>query len=253
MRGALRIAKVAGINVYIHWTFSILIFLVILQGIRSGRDTAGIIFILAALLLIFGCIIVHELGHALTALSLNTPVKRVVLLPIGGVTQIESSPDRPLDELLISIAGPLANLGLAILFGLIVFVADRNLFLGFLISPGVMIDSIFLHSPFGQYPALRMLLFLLFANVLLFVFNLIPTFPMDGGRILRATLSLFLPYVRATQLAIAFGQLFAVSLILIAINYRSPGLFFFGLFVILATLPTLLNQQRRRNRFRHHL
>ena len=244
MRGAWRIARVAGVDLYIHWSFSLLILLVVWQGLWSGREVVGILYILAALLLLFGCVALHELGHALAARYLQVKVKRVVLFLVGGFVQIQTNPQKPWHEFLISFAGPFVNLVIALCLAVILFIVDIRLFFGFFKAPHTMIDSIFLQAPFWQNPVLGLVIFLLFANSVLFFFNLLPTFPMDGGRLLRALLALFLPYVRATQWAIGFGQLFALFLIILAWSHRNFGLLVIALFVLAAGLPILLSQKR---------
>lgn len=246
MKGAWCIARVAGVNLYVHWSFSLVILLVIGQGIWNKREWAGIIFILTALLLLFICVALHELGHVIMAVRLQVAVKSVVLLPVGGLAQIQSNREKPWQELLISAAGPFVNLVLALTLALTLLMVDARLLVGLLTAPRTMMDALFLQSTFWQSPVVDLMLFLLFANTVLCVFNLLPTFPMDGGRILRAILAMFLPYVRATQLAIAIGQIFAIFLVLIALRVRSMGLLFIALFVLVAGLPLLMRQRRHR-------
>jgi Zn-dependent protease len=246
MKGIWCVARVAGVNLYVHWSFSLVILLVVGQGIWHKREWAGIMFILLALLLLFVCVVLHELGHVLMAVRLQVAVKNVVVLPVGGLAQIQSSMEKPWQELLISAAGPLVNLLLTLTLALILLIVDARLLFGFFTAPRTVIDAIFLQTTFWQSPVMGLMLFLFFANTVLFVFNLIPTFPMDGGRLLRATLAMFLPYVWATQLAIVLGQIFAIFLVLTALRLRSMGLLFIALFVLVAGLPLLMQQRRRR-------
>jgi Zn-dependent protease len=124
-----------------------------------------------------------------------------------------------------------------------IFLAPARLFT-LLTAPQVVIDGIFLQATLTQTPALSLLLFLLFANATLFVFNLIPVLPLDGGRVLRAILAMWLPPWRATQLSLILGQLFAILLIITALALRSFGLLLLAIFVLLAGLPVLLNHRR---------
>ena len=251
MKSTWRIARMAGIDLHIHWSFSLVIFLVIGQGVSSGRELPGILFILAALLLVFGCITLHELGHAWVALRLNVIVRGVTLLPIGGVAQMQTLPQRPSHELLIALAGPAVNLGLALGLALLLLVFDMGLFFGFLASPRTMIDAIFLQAPFQQNPLLGLVIFLIFANAVLFLFNLIPTLPMDGGRVLRALLATSMPSMRATQLTLGIGQLMVIALVFSAFRLRSMGLILIAIFVFIVGLP-MLAAGRNKNGIAHY-
>lgn len=243
MKGVWRIARIAGIDLNLHWSFSLIGLWLIFQGTVGGREIETLFFLALALVLLFGCVALHELGHAWVALRLNVTVKSVTLLPIGGLAQIQAVPQRPLHELLIAAAGPLVNL---ILTGGVVFwllLVDPNLLAGFLNTPRVMVEAVFFHHPFWEQSLSGFLAFLLLTNVILFAFNLIPTFPMDGGRILRALLACFWPYPRATRVAIGLGQLFAIGLIGLAMWLHSFILLFTALFVFCAGLPVLVKQR----------
>ncbi len=235
-------ARVAGVDFYIHWSFSLIILWVIFQGSLDGSNIQAISYTSVALLLLFGSVALHELGHVLIALRLNVLVRSVTLLPIGGLAHIQAVPQRPLHEMLIAAAGPLVNLGLAICFAAALFVTDSRPLLGLFLSPRLTAEAIFLHASFWQNPGQGLLMFLFLSNLILFVFNLIPTFPMDGGRILRATLAMFLPYIRATQIAIGLGQLTAVLMFCGALRMRNYTLIFIALLVLLAGLPVLMGQ-----------
>ena len=230
-------ARLAGVDINVHWSFSFIILWVILQGSFSHGNIEAIIFALVAVFLLFGCVTLHELGHALIALRLNVRVKNIILLPIGGLVQMQSLPEKPFHEMLIAAAGPLVNL--AITMGLIPFAfifSEEALLIGFMASPGTVLDAV-MQSFFQQGALLGLIIFLLLANAILFVFNLIPAFPMDGGRIVRAILALFLPHSSATRIAVGMGQSIAVLLILGAIYFRNPGLFFVAIFVFIAGRP----------------
>ena len=184
MKWSWRIGRIGGVDIYIHTTFPLLLAWV---GISSWIDEksisatlAGVLFILA----IFGCVLLHELGHALAARRFGIVTRDITLLPIGGVARLERMPDKPLQELWVAIAGPLVNVVIAVV-----------LFIGLKITAqwtpiGEMIET---GGSFVQQ--------LLFVNVALVVFNLIPAFPMDGGRVLRAILALIMDYSIATQIA----------------------------------------------------
>jgi Zn-dependent protease len=236
LKGVWRIAKVAGVDVNIHWSFSLVILWLVWQGFFGYRQLPGLIFMSVTLLLLFGCVALHELGHALAARRLDVVVKNIIILPIGGLAQVQSLPDKPLQDLLIAAAGPLVNLALAAgaVFSLAIW-GKLGFLRGFLASPDTVTEAI-LESPFHQDAFAGLIIFMLMVNGLLFAFNLIPAFPMDGGRILRAVLGLFLPYDRATWVALAVGQLLAILILLAALRWGSFALLLVGGFVLAAGL-----------------
>jgi Zn-dependent protease len=235
-KGVWRIAKVAGVDVNIHWSFSLVILWMVWQSLFGYRQLPGVIFISVTLLLLFGCVALHELGHALVARRLDVTVKNIIILPIGGLAQVQSLPDKPLYDLLIAAAGPLVNLALAMgAVSSLVIMGKFNFLLGFFASPDTVTEAI-LESPFHQDAFAGLVIFMLIVNGLLFAFNLIPAFPMDGGRVLRALLGMFLPYGRATWIALVMGQFLAILLLLAAFRLRSFALLLVGGFVLAAGL-----------------
>jgi Zn-dependent protease len=224
MKGSWRMARVAGVDINLHWSFSLVILWVLLHGAMGRRELANIVFILAAVLLLFACVMLHELGHALMARWLRVEVQSITLLPIGGLARIQAVPEQPLYELLITAAGPLANLALvAALLPLFFVLDERLLLLDFIASPATIMDMV-MQSAFQEGAWAGLMVFLLLANSTLFFFNLIPAFPMDGGRILRAVLALGLSPAAATQIAIAVGQIIGLLLVVGAVWLRNPGL-----------------------------
>ena len=236
LKGVWRIAKVAGVDVNIHWSFSFVILWMVWQGLFGYRELPGVIFISVTLLLLFGCVALHELGHALVARRLDVVVKNIIILPIGGLAQVQSLPDKPLHDLLIATAGPLVNLALATgaVFSLVIL-GKLNFLLGFFASPDTVTEAI-LETPFHRDAFAGLIIFMLMVNGLLFAFNLIPAFPMDGGRILRALLGMFLPYGQATWIALVVGQLLAILILIAAFRFRSFALLLVGGFVLAAGL-----------------
>jgi Zn-dependent protease/predicted transcriptional regulator len=213
MRWSWRVGKVAGIAVDVHATFFVLIAWVALshwlesKSILAALDGAG--FILA----LFGCVVLHEFGHALTARHYGVTTRDITLLPIGGVARLERIPEVPHQEALIAIAGPAVNLAIAVV--LLAWLWLRN---GLLPLDQLDVAS----GPFAQR--------LLVVNVFLAGFNLLPAFPMDGGRVLRAALASRIPYVRATEVAAAVGQGMALLFGLAGL-FGNPFLVFIALFV----------------------
>lgn len=192
MGSSWKICRVAGIPIYVHWTFFILIAFVIYGHWSEGQSLAataeGVGFILA----LFGCVVLHELGHAVTAQQFGVPTTDITLLPIGGVARLQRIPENPAQELAIALAGPLVNIVIA-----------GGLWLGGIRLPASPQDP--QHLVQAQF-----LPKLLELNLFLALFNLLPAFPMDGGRVLRALLALRLEYGRATRVAATVGQFVAI-------------------------------------------
>jgi Zn-dependent protease/predicted transcriptional regulator len=217
MKSSWQIAKVAGIDIYIHVTFPILLAWVALSEFlprRSWWDAAeGLIFIG----LLFVIVVLHELGHALMAKRHGIRTRDITLLPIGGVARLERIPEDPQQELQVALAGPVMNVALA-------FILYVTIFAGGLLSPvtGVVFNDA---NTFAKF-----LWNLLWVNVYLVLFNLLPAFPMDGGRVLRALLAMRMEYVRATQIAATLGQGMAWVFALLGL-LSNPLLIFIALLV----------------------
>jgi len=237
MKGSWRLARVAGIGIDIHWSFSFVILWVLVQSAFEAREIWNTIFVLAGVLLVFLCIILHEIGHAFMALSLNLEVKNIILLPFGGLTHIESVPDRPWHEFLIAIAGPLVNLALVIILTpILIFSVSPILLNDLASSPVTVVDTIII-SFFQHNTLIGLIMLLIVANLVLFGFNLIPAFPLDGGRILRAILTLFFSSSHATRIAIGVGMLIAVLLMVVGYQRGSVGLLFIAVFIFIGARP----------------
>ncbi|MDF1499971.1 MAG: site-2 protease family protein [Anaerolineales bacterium] len=202
MGQSIKLFSVRGIAVRMHLTFPLILAWAALQfGVLARGGWTGAIFGVIATSLLFIVVILHELGHSFTAQRFGVEVKQIVLLPIGGVAQLAHIPEKPTQEFLIAIAGPAVNFGLAIFLGVVAWIAQFNVSLEQL--PGLLLnlDSMSLAALFTYTFA---------SNLLLGVFNLIPAFPMDGGRILRALLAMRMSYPRATVIAVGIGQLLAI-------------------------------------------
>ena len=211
MGWSLPIFRIAGIQLRIHVTFVLLIAWLAFGYYAQGGSPAaaeGVIFVL----LLFLCVVLHEFGHALAAKSFGINTPDITLLPIGGVARLERMPEEPKQELLIAVAGPAVNVVIAL--GL--FVAGGS-FINPFVNPAAP-ERVGLVSQ------------LLIINVLLVAFNLLPAFPMDGGRVLRALLATRMSYARATQIAATVGQGFAFVFGFIGLIWN-PFLIFIALFV----------------------
>jgi Zn-dependent protease/predicted transcriptional regulator len=195
MRWSWKIGEVAGIGLYVHATFWLLIAFVLFLNWSDGHSLAAALYGAAFVLVIFGCITLHEFGHALTARHFGVRTRDITLLPIGGLARLERMPDDPVQELWVALAGPAVNIVIA---GL--------LYLLLLSSGGVILAGQFL-SLGGSFLANLMIV-----NLWLVAFNMIPAFPMDGGRVLRALLAMRLDMGRATQISARVGQGIAFAL-----------------------------------------
>lgn len=192
MRWSWRIGRLAGIGVYVHATFLLLLAWFAIAAWRVGGGIAALESLIY-LVALFAIVVLHELGHALTARRFGIGTRDITLLPIGGVARLDRMPEEPRQELAIALAGPAVNVVLAGLFMLIAQVTDG--------SSG--------WSP-GLFPGEGLAEQLIRVNIVLVVFNMIPAFPMDGGRVLRALLAMRLGFNRATAIAARLGQAFAV-------------------------------------------
>ena len=217
MTGSLQIAKLFGIPLKIHWTFALILVWIFYWGYSAigGFNWLKIAATFLALIALFACVVLHELGHALTARRFGVRTRNILLLPIGGLAVLDRLPEKPFQEFLVAVAGPMVNIGLSILFTPILLMIPWD-------KVKRMFDlTILRHSNvFTQdLSFLDTFLFGLVAlNLAVAFFNLIPAFPMDGGRILRALLSIRMSRIKATRLATRIGQVFAILLILIGIK-----------------------------------
>ncbi|WP_437736625.1 site-2 protease family protein [Sorangium sp. So ce1335] len=220
MKWSFRVARVAGIDVNVHATFGLILAVGALQW--SGRHGArGALFGAALMLALFACVALHELGHSLVARRFGLTVREILLLPIGGVAMLSGRPQKPLHELLIALAGPAVNVVLAALL-----LVASGLF-GFLPALSELGSA-------ASTPSLpTAVLWLLGANVALALFNMIPALPLDGGRVLRAGLSMAVGQARATSAASVIGQVIAVGLFAVAVFTGHLVLAFISVIVFL--------------------
>ena len=214
VRWSFRIGTVAGIGVRIHVTFLLLVAWIALdQGLVSGHVEHALAAV-GLLLSVFACVLLHELGHAFAARRFGIRTRDIVLLPIGGVARLERMPEKPSQEIRVAVAGPLVNVAIASALWL---VRGRLVPLDVWesVGPGAL-DT------------------LLWINLVMIGFNLIPAFPMDGGRVLRALLAMRMSYVRATRIATWIGQGLAIAFGIAGILMEPHMLVLVGLFVFLA-------------------
>lgn len=201
MGGSFKLLTVRGIDIRVHVTFFLILIYAALTGAADGRGLNGAIFGIISILLLFGCVVLHELGHSIVAQRFDVPVRDITLWPIGGVARLERIPDKPTQEFWIAIAGPAVN----VIIVAVVFVLAQVLAR---IQPEL--DLARIESSMLALQIAGLLSYLFTANLFLAIFNLIPAFPMDGGRILRALLATRMDYSRATTVAVAIGQYLAL-------------------------------------------
>lgn len=222
MNYKLYLGRISGIKLFVHWTFLLLIGWVVYSDIRSGLDTESILWSVGFVFTIFGCVTLHELGHSLMAQRYHIRTRDITLLPIGGVASLESIPEKPQEELAVALAGPAVNVIIAlILLPIIYFGQSTEVFEGL----GSISHSNFLTS-------------LLSVNISLVVFNMIPAFPMDGGRVLRALLGFKLNHTKATTIAARIGQIIAVIFVIVGF-YGNSFLIFIGIFIFMGAQTEL--------------
>lgn len=194
MTWSFQIGSLFGIPLRIHLTFFLLLFLVaITPPDQHGMGgLTGAVFVIA----LFACVVVHELAHSLVARHYGVPVRHIILLPIGGISMMEKMPDNPREEFNVALVGPLTSLALAVVIGGIVFATGGG--------------AAFVHPWNISGP--NFLARLAWLNLILAAFNMLPAFPTDGGRVLRAFLALRMDYAQATHTAAVIGQGLAIIL-----------------------------------------
>jgi Zn-dependent protease len=209
----MKVGRFAGIDVRLHATFPLLLVWVAFVYWSETGTVEGVIHGIVLILTLFVCVVLHEYGHALTARRFGIGTRHITLLPIGGVALLERMPSEPREEVIVALAGPAVNVAIAAAVGLAIVATGRP---GSLFELG-LVQSDFLRS-------------VLLANVMLAAFNMIPAFPMDGGRVLRAVLSMRMDRVRATRTAAAVGQTLAVGFGILGL-FGNPFLILIAAFI----------------------
>jgi len=194
MKGAFQLVRVAGIPVRIHWSFGILILWVVYTAMSYDLGWQATLMSIAIVLTIFLCVVLHEYGHALTARRFGVETKDIILSPIGGIARLDFIPENPREEILIAIAGPAVNLVIAS-----VLLAIAAFFTPYWVDLGS-------RQFWGLDYAQPIIIIIAKINLILLAFNMVPAFPMDGGRVFRALLSIPFGRVRATTYAGFLGQ-----------------------------------------------
>lgn len=230
MGGSFHIATVSGIPVKIHWTFGLLLLYVAYDTSRLQPGIWTILVSIGVVLSVFFCVILHEFGHALAARKYGVKTFDIVMTPIGGIARLERMPEGKGQEFWVALAGPVVNF---LIVGLI--------WLGFLLFKQESLDLLSLDFwRFEGHPPSYFFILLL-ANGYLGTFNLLPAFPMDGGRMLRSLLSIRMTRERATAIASVTGQILAVGLFALGLYRGQPTMVLIGMFIFFAA--------RQENRF----
>lgn len=219
MKQSIKLFSYRGIPVFVHWSFGLIIFYILYIAYTSNLDFQGTSWLTLTFLTFFGCVIFHEFGHALMARKFGIGTKDIVLTPIGGVARLLRMPKSPKQEFYVAIAGPAVNIFISLILGLFLFEAVPELLNRY--------DPIDINRL-----SIKEFIFVVFiGNIFLAMFNLLPAFPMDGGRILRALLSVKLSRKKATQWASWIGRIFALGFIIYGLYSANYILAFIGVFV----------------------
>ncbi|MEL6107540.1 MAG: site-2 protease family protein [Planctomycetota bacterium] len=207
---------------YVHWTLSLLVAYVAYEGWQDGL--VGSVYSVLLLCGMFFCVTLHEYGHALTARRFGVETVDITLLPVGGVARLAKIPRVPWQELLVAVAGPAVNVVLASALLALLTVIPLGVWPGSE-STSTVEDSL-------RTPSLTSFLFsMLVVNTALVLFNMVPAFPMDGGRVLRSLLAMVISYRNATRVAAMVGILCSIGMLIAAVYYRHPVLALIAIFI----------------------
>jgi len=213
MKWSWKLGKIAGIELKIHLTFFFLVIWIGLSTLINGGSSAAALTEILFILALFLCVVLHEFGHALAAKAFGISTRDITLLPIGGLARLETMPEDPKEEFIVAAAGPAVNIIIAgLLFGMLLVSGTFNEALDL----SLLMDNFWLR--------------LLTVNLTLVIFNLIPAFPMDGGRVLRSILASQMDYVKATRIAANVGRGLAV-IMGIAGFFLNPWLILTAIFI----------------------
>ncbi len=236
MRGSLKIFTWFGIPVYVHWSFGLIFVYILWKSNQQSASTSDTLWLTGLYMALFACVLLHEYGHALTARRYGIRTRDIVLLPIGGMARLERMPEKPSQELMVAIAGPLVNVVIAflLLIAIWLFAHPDQLEALRLSVEAQATGDLVEDSGIEIAKLLEYALILTMGNLVLFFFNLIPAFPMDGGRVLRALLSMRIGRPKATRVAAIVGQVIAALLSMWGIYEGNYFLMLLGIFVIYA-------------------
>lgn len=223
MDRSLKLFSVRGIDVRLHFTFPLILLWGAWQFGAAGGSVSSALFGVVAVLLLFVLVTLHEFGHSFAALHYGVPVKQIVLSPIGGMAQLQRMPDKPVQEFVISLAGPAVNFVIAVLMALfipILGLSAADFMTALTGTAGLTITAVFAY--------------VFFYNIFLALFNLIPAFPLDGGRVFRSLLAMKLDYRQATNIAATVGKAIAVMMGLYGLMNGGIFMVFIAMFIFTA-------------------
>ena len=235
MRGALKIFTAFGIPVFIHWTFGFIFVFILWNAQSEGMTTMETLTYTALFMSLFVCVLLHEYGHALAARRYGVKTQDIVLMPIGGVARLEKMPDKPMQEFVVAIAGPMVNVVIAILLILGIWLLTDPAYIELMANLVISAEegNEIIEETGIQIPqTLQFAINLAILNIVLVIFNMIPAFPMDGGRVFRALLSMKTGRPKATRIASMVGQVIAGLIIFYGIWTNAFMTIVLGLFVI---------------------
>lgn len=236
MRGSIKLFTWLGIPVFLHWSFGLIFLYIFWHAYSNGLSPNDTLWLGGLFMAIFGCVVLHEYGHALAARRYGVRTRDIVLMPIGGMARLERMPEKPWQEFVVAIAGPLVNVVIFILSVIAITALAQPEHLE---AIRAAVTSEATGEPFEETgitisKPLQYGINFAISNLILVVFNMIPAFPMDGGRVLRALLSMRIGRAKATRIASWVGQGFAVLFAIWGIYSGNIMLSVLGLFVIYA-------------------
>ena len=220
MKGVWRVTTILGIPVQVHWSFALLFFWVYYEGYRNGLDWEATLIFGLLITALFLCVVLHEFGHALAARYYGVSTRDITLSPIGGMARLNRMPEKPFQEFIVALAGPVVNIVIALVLGLVLWFYAPH------ILPDIGNDYT---SFFVKRSNFLPLLFML--NLFMAGFNMLPVFPMDGGRMFRALMSIRMGRVKATRVASIVGQVAAVIFLIFAIYMKGIIIGLISIFV----------------------
>lgn len=236
MRGSIKLFTWLGIPVFLHWSFGLIFLYIFWHAYSNGLSPNDTLWLGGLFMAIFGCVVLHEYGHALAARRYGVHTRDIVLMPIGGMARLERMPEKPWQEFVVAIAGPMVNVIIFILSVVAITALAQPEHLE-AIRAAVLSETT--GEPFEETgivisKPLQYGINFAISNLILVIFNMIPAFPMDGGRVLRALLSMRIGRARATRIAAWIGQGFALLFAIWGIYSGNIMLSVLGLFVIYA-------------------
>jgi len=220
MKNSLKLVTIKNTSIYLHWSFGLLAVLILFVQSARGTAVSEVWWSALSIAAVFICVALHELGHSFAAEHYGIHTKSITLLPIGGIASMEKMPEKPVPEIIVSAAGPVVNLLIALI--LFPFISEY---------PPFWKATQVIESVNGS----NFIYYLYVVNIILALFNLLPAFPMDGGRILKGILELWLDTTRATAIAAFTGRVMATLFIIVGLVVFDIMLMLIGLFIIVSS------------------